>query len=100
MVVFTQGEPVGVVSVITPWNFPVSIPARKIAPALIAGNTVVFKPSSDAPLSGYRLVEAFVAAGIPNGVPNFTVGRPPDIGPATPLPPLIPALSLTTSTPP
>ena len=74
MIVYTQREPLGVVSVITPWNFPVSIPARKIAPALIAGNTVVFKPSSDAPLSGYRLVEAFVAAGIPNGVLNFIVG--------------------------
>ena len=65
MIVYTQREPLGVVSVITPWNFPVSIPARKIAPALIAGNTVVFKPSSDAPLSGYRLTEAFVAAGVP-----------------------------------
>ena len=52
MLVYTQREPLGVVSVITPWNFPVSIPARKIAPALITGNTVVFKPSSDAPLSG------------------------------------------------
>ena len=58
MVVYSQREPLGVVTVISPWNFPVSIPARKIAPALITGNTVVFKPSSDAPLSGYRLAEA------------------------------------------
>jgi alpha-ketoglutaric semialdehyde dehydrogenase len=54
MIVYTQREPLGEVSVITPWNFAVSIPARKIAPALITGNTAVFKPSSDAPLSGYR----------------------------------------------
>ena len=52
MLVYTQREPLGVVTVISPWNFPVSIPARKIAPALVTGNTVVFKPSSDAPLSG------------------------------------------------
>ena len=71
MTVYTLREPLGVVSIITPWNFPVSIPARKMAPALITGNTVVFKPSSDAPLSGYRLVEAFVEAGIPKGVLNF-----------------------------
>src|SRR5581483_5737588 len=57
MLVYSAREPLGVVSVITPWNFPVSIPARKIAPALITGNTVLFKPSSDAPLSGYRLAE-------------------------------------------
>ena len=55
MLVYSLREPLGVVTVISPWNFPVSIPARKIAPALITGNTVVFKPSSDAPLSGYRL---------------------------------------------
>ena len=75
MVVYSQREPLGVVPVITPWNFPVSIPARKIAPALISGNTVVFKPSSDAPLSGYRLAEALVGAGLPKGVLNFITGR-------------------------
>ena len=58
MKVSTEREPLGVVSVITPWNFPLSIPARKIAPALIMGNTVVFKPSSDTPLIAFRLVEA------------------------------------------
>ena len=62
MVVYSQREPLGVVTVISPWNFPISIPARKIAPALITGNTVVFKPSSDAPLSGYRLAQALVEA--------------------------------------
>ena len=74
MVVYSQREPLGVVTVISPWNFPISIPARKIAPALISGNTVVFKPSSDAPLSGYRLAEAFVQAGLPAGVLNLVIG--------------------------
>ena len=91
-------EPLGVVSVITPWNFPVSIPARKIAPALITGNTVVFKPSSDAPLSGYRLAEAFVAAGIPKGVLNFVTGSAGDVGPAITEPPVVRAISFTGST--
>jgi alpha-ketoglutaric semialdehyde dehydrogenase len=98
MIVYTQREPLGVVSVITPWNFPVSIPARKIAPALIAGNTVVFKPSSDAPLSGYRLTEAFVAAGIPSGVLNFITGSAAEVGPAITTSPEIRAISFTGST--
>ncbi len=98
MIVYTEREPLGVVSVITPWNFPVSIPARKIAPALITGNTVVFKPSSDAPLSGYRLTEAFVAAGLPKGVLNFVSGRAGDVGAAITAPPVVRAISFTGST--
>ena len=81
MLVYTLREPLGVVTVISPWNFPVSIPARKIAPALITGNTVVFKPSSDAPLSGLRLAQAFVEAGIPKGVLNFVTGAAAEVGP-------------------
>jgi len=72
--VYTKKEPLGVVSVITPWNFPISIPARKIAPALAAGNTVVFKPASDTPLIAFRLVEALHDAGLPAGVLNFVTG--------------------------
>ena len=98
MTVYTLREPLGVVSIITPWNFPVSIPARKIAPALITGNTVVFKPSSDAPLSGYRLVEAFVEAGIPKGVLNFVTGSAADVGPAITEPAAVRAISFTGST--
>jgi len=98
MIVYTQREPLGVVSVITPWNFPVSIPARKIAPALITGNTVVFKPSSDAPLTGYRLTEAFVAAGLPKGVLNFITGSAAEVGPAITVPPEVRAISFTGST--
>ncbi|MCQ6273675.1 aldehyde dehydrogenase family protein [Bacillus sp. V3B] len=80
MNVSTEREPLGVVSVITPWNFPISIPSRKIAPALIMGNTVVFKPSSDTPLIAVRLVEALHNAGIPEGVINLVTGKASDVG--------------------
>ena len=82
MSVTTLREPLGVVTVIAPWNFPFSIPARKIAPALIMGNTVLFKPSSEAPLSGYRLAEALIKGGLPAGVLSFITGRASDIGAA------------------
>lgn len=98
MTVQSEREPVGVVTVITPWNFPVSIPARKIAPALVTGNTVIFKPSSDAPLSGLRLAEAFIAAGIPKGVLNFISGRAGDVGTAITVPSVVRAISFTGST--
>jgi aldehyde dehydrogenase (NAD+) len=98
MVVYSQREPLGVVTAITPWNFPVSIPARKIAPALITGNTVVFKPSSDAPLAGYRLAEALIQAGIPRGVLNFITGRAGDVGPAITESPEVRAITFTGST--
>jgi aldehyde dehydrogenase (NAD+) len=98
MTVYTLREPLGVVSVITPWNFPISIPARKIAPALVTGNTIIFKPSSDAPLSGYRLAEAFVEAGIPKGVLNFITGSAGDIGAAITEPAVVRAVSFTGST--
>jgi len=62
------------VSIITPWNFPIAIPAWKIAPALIYGNTVIFKPAEFAPLTALMLVEALVEAGLPSGVINFLTG--------------------------
>jgi aldehyde dehydrogenase (NAD+) len=68
---FTQRIPVGVVTVITPWNFPIAIPAWKIAPALAFGNTVLFKPASLTPLTGNHLVTALVDAGLPPGVVNM-----------------------------
>ncbi|WP_198971372.1 aldehyde dehydrogenase family protein [Xylophilus sp. ASV27] len=98
MVVYTQREPLGVVTVIAPWNFPVSIPARKIAPALIMGNTVVFKPSSEAPLSGLRLTEALVRGGAPAGVINFITGRASEVGPVLTTAPAVRAISFTGST--
>ncbi|MEM2181477.1 MAG: aldehyde dehydrogenase family protein [Nitrososphaerota archaeon] len=76
----TVKEPVGVVSVITPWNFPIAIPSWKIAPALACGNTVVFKPASYTPLIGYMLVEALVKAGIPKGVINYVTGSGSTVG--------------------
>lgn len=63
--IFTSREPVGVVAAITPWNFPLNIPSRKLGPALAAGNGVVFKPSDVTPLMGQRLVEALLDAGLP-----------------------------------
>ncbi|MFM1653167.1 aldehyde dehydrogenase family protein [Brevibacillus sp. B_LB10_24] len=67
-------EPLGVVLVVTPWNYPLSTPAWKIAPALAAGNTVVYKPSSDTPLVGVRLLEIMQECGIPDGVMNGIIG--------------------------
>jgi len=98
MKVTSEREPLGVVSVITPWNFPLSIPARKIAPALITGNTVVFKPSSDTPLIAYRLVEALHEAGIPKGVINFVTGSSKDVGNLLITHPAIRAVTFTGST--
>src|SRR2546430_12871937 len=66
--IYTVPEPLGVVACITPWNFPIAIPAWKIAPALVAGNTVVFKPASLTPLCAVPVVQCFVDAGLPNGV--------------------------------
>jgi aldehyde dehydrogenase (NAD+) len=66
-IVFTSREPVGIVAAITPWNFPLNIPSRKLGPALAAGNGVVFKPSEVTPLLGQRLVEALLEAGVPAG---------------------------------
>ena len=71
---YTIRKPLGTVALITPWNFPSAIPAWKLAPALIAGNTVVLKPASLAPLSSFRLVEALHDAKIPKGVINYVTG--------------------------
>jgi alpha-ketoglutaric semialdehyde dehydrogenase len=66
--------PIGVIGVITPWNFPIAIPSWKIAPALVAGNTVVFKPATDTPALGQRFVELLAEAGVPSGVVNIVHG--------------------------
>ncbi len=71
----TIRQPVGVVGVITAWNFPVAVPSWKIFPALACGNTVVFKPSEDAPHSGMLLVQALLDAGLPPGVLNLVHGN-------------------------
>jgi alpha-ketoglutaric semialdehyde dehydrogenase len=77
---YTMRQPLGVVALITPWNFPICIPVWKIAPALVAGNTVIFKPSSTTPLTAAKLVEIFERAGVPPGVLNLLVGSSSDVG--------------------
>src|SRR2546427_9265163 len=72
--IYTVREPLGVVACVTPWNFPIAIPAWKIAPALVAGNTVVFKPASLTPLCAVQVVQCFVDAGCPDGVLNTALG--------------------------
>src|SRR2546428_669047 len=73
-------HPVGVVAAITPWNFPFAIPTWKIMPALILGNTIVFKPASYTPLLAVRLVEILEEAGLPKGVINLILGSGGDLG--------------------
>ncbi len=77
---YTIKQPLGVVACVTPWNFPVAIPVWKIAPALVAGNTVVFKPASLTPATAVRIVEIFEEAGIPKGVLNLVLGSGSDAG--------------------
>ena len=76
-------QPLGVCSVITPWNFPMAIPSWKIIPALVCGNTVVFKPASNTPLSAVNFVKVLEEAGIPKGVVNMVTGDGDEVG--TPL---------------
>jgi aldehyde dehydrogenase (NAD+) len=73
-------EAVGVVGMITPWNFPIAIPAWKIAPALCHGNTVVFKPADLVPGCAWALVDILARAGLPKGVLNLVMGRGSEVG--------------------
>lgn len=91
-------EPLGVVGLITPWNFPIAIPAWKIAPALAYGNTVVFKPAELVPASAWALTDILVRAGLPAGVLNLTMGRGGVVGRHLAASPKIDALSFTGST--
>lgn len=77
---YTVRTPLGVVGMITPWNFPVAIPVWKIAPALVAGNTCVFKPAEITPLCAIRITEIFQEAGLPAGVLNLILGSGSEIG--------------------
>jgi aldehyde dehydrogenase (NAD+) len=94
---YTLRKPLGVVALITPWNFPSAIPAWKMAPALVAGNTVVMKPASLAPLSAYRIVEALHEVGIPAGVVNYVTGAGSAVGNAIVEHPAVRAVSFTGS---
>lgn len=77
---YTTREPLGVVTLITPWNFPIATPSWKLATALATGNTVVLKPSSETPMIARRLVELFDSAGVPDGVLNLIVGSGSTVG--------------------
>lgn len=90
-------EPVGVVGIITPWNFPIAIPAWKIAPALAFGNCVVFKPADLVPGSAWAIAELLQQAGIPKGVFNLVMGRGSVVGDAMVESPKIQAMSFTGS---
>ncbi|MEK7407532.1 MAG: aldehyde dehydrogenase family protein [Acidobacteriota bacterium] len=94
---FAVRRPIGVAGLVTPWNFPSAIPAWKLAPALICGNTVVLKPASAAPLSAWRIVEACHEAGIPAGVVNFLAGPGSELGRALLEAPALKAVSFTGS---
>jgi aldehyde dehydrogenase (NAD+) len=95
---YTVLEPLGVVAVICPWNFPVVTPVRKIAPALAFGNTVVFKPASLTPWSAVYITRLLEKAGIPPGVVNLIMGSGAAIGNSLVTDPLIRGISFTGST--
>ena len=90
-------QPIGVVGVITPWNFPIAIPSWKMLPALVCGNTVVFKPATDTPALGERFVELLIEAGVPAGVVNIVHGGGAQVGDALVRHPDVPVISLTGS---
>src|SRR2546429_7916166 len=89
--------PIGVVGVITPWNFPIAIPSWKLAPALVCGNPVVFKPATDTPLLGERFVELLDEAGLPPGVVNIVHGGGGEVGDRLVRHPDVPVITLTGS---
>ncbi len=91
-------EPIGVAGIITPWNFPMAIPCWKMMPALISGNTVVFKPSSDTPHCATLLVELMAEAGFPAGTVNLVTGPGAEVGDAIVASPDVPVISFTGNT--
>jgi aldehyde dehydrogenase (NAD+) len=88
-------QPLGVAGIVTPWNFPVAIPGWKTMPALVAGNTVVFKPASDTPHCAVLLVELMAEAGFPAGVVNLVTGSGADVGDPLVESPDVPVISFT-----
>ena len=94
---YTLRQPLGVVGLISPWNFPWAIPVWKSAPALVAGNCVVFKPSELVPATAALLAEVYEEAGLPPGVFNMVVGSGPEVGEAMVHAPALRAISFTGS---
>ena len=97
-VAYTMKRPLGVVGIITPWNFPIAIPAWKMAPALICGNALVFKPASSTPLCAVKLAEVFEEAGLPPGTLNLITGPGAQVGNALVEDPRVNGISFTGST--
>jgi acyl-CoA reductase-like NAD-dependent aldehyde dehydrogenase len=95
--VSTRRRPLGVIGLITPWNFPIAIPVWKLAPALVYGNTVVLKLAYEAPLTGLHVAAAFADAGLPAGVLNVLTGRGSTVGAAIVADPRVRAISFTGS---
>jgi len=95
--VSTRRRPLGVVALITPWNFPIAIPVWKLAPALIYGNSVVLKLAYEAPRTGLHVAEAFAEADLPAGVLNILTGRGSTVGAALVEDPRVRAISFTGS---
>ena len=96
--IHTIRKPVGAVGIITPWNFPLAIPAWKIAPALAFGNTVVFKPADLVPTSAWLLTEIIHQSGLPDGAFNLVMGRGAVVGDAMAKSPALNAITFTGST--
>src|SRR5215217_5122809 len=92
-------EPLGVVALITPWNFPLAIPTWKMAPALICGNAIVIKPATDASLDAAALMRVLAEAGLPDGVVNMVTGSGGTVGDALVTDPRVKGISFTGSTP-
>lgn len=95
---YTIKKPLGVVAIITPWNFPLAIALWKIAPALVSGNSVVFKPASGTPLTAIKIVQLLVDAGLPPGVLNMVTGPGATVGFELVENPVVRAVSFTGST--
>jgi acyl-CoA reductase-like NAD-dependent aldehyde dehydrogenase len=98
VLLYTRRRPLGVVSVITPWNFPICIPAWKIGPALVFGNTVVWKPAEIVPVTATHLLRALTDAGVPPGVVNLVLGKGSQVGDVLTTHPAVAAVTFTGST--
>lgn len=95
---YSRREPIGVVSVIVPWNFPFNVPWRKLGPALLAGNTAILKPASQTPAVGEAVLQILIEAGIPAGVVQFVTGSGGELSQALVGHPLVRAVTFTGST--
>lgn len=95
---YSVRRPVGVSAIISPWNFPFNVPGRKCTPALISGNTIVFKPASLTPKVGRLFLDLYIEAGLPPGVLNFVTGGGSTVGEEMITNPLVETISFTGST--